>query len=151
MFCREYMTVDPPMLHADDTVATATRELVDRRQLVLAVVDDSGGYLGLFGVFDLMALLLPSGAVEGLVPDLGFMADDPAELRERLGEKGDLAIGAVLDSDLPVLHPDTPIVEALFLIQKHRTPLAVVEEPSGRLLGLLTHWDALACVRGQER
>ena len=142
------MMPDPPTLAAETTVGEALRRLSGTRLAALPVVDGTGAYLGLFGADDAIGLLLPAGAGEGLVPDLGFMADDPGELRERLAAKADLAIGPLLQPGRPVLGPDSPIVEALFLLHKHRHPLAVVDPGSGRLLGLVSEWEALAALRG---
>jgi len=40
-----------------------------------------------------IGLILPSGTASGLVPDLGFMADDPGEIRDRLAEHAGRPIG----------------------------------------------------------
>ena len=98
----------------------------------------------------MIGLLLPSGTVGGLVPDLGFMADDPDEIRDRLAERARQPIGPLLHHDLPTLSPESPIVEVLFLLHKHRHPLAVVD-PEGRLVGLMTHWEALAALQSRPR
>ena len=144
------MMPDPPTLAAETTVGEALRRLSGARLAALPVVDGTGAYLGLFGADDAIGLLLPAGAGEGLVPDLGFMADDPGEISERLAEKGAQPIGPLLHHDLPTLGPASPIIEALFLLHKHRHPLAVVD-PDGRLVGLVTHWEALAAVRDRPR
>src|SRR6185295_7452595 len=94
--------------------------LTSQRLFALPVADAAGIYAGLFGVYDVIGLLLPSGAADGLIPDLGFMADDPGEIRERLAEQARRSIGPLLHDDLPTLGPESPIVEALFLLHKHR-------------------------------
>ena len=57
---------------------------------------------------------------------------------------------AHLRTDLPVLRPDTPIVEALLLFYRERSTLPVVEAASGRLLGVLSYWDALSAITGNS-
>jgi hypothetical protein len=103
----------------------------------------------MFGVFELLALLLPKGAtLDHLVPDLSFLGDDFSALQARLGESEAQPVGPLARTDLPVLHPDTAIIQALLLFHQGRSSLAVVEEGSGRLLGLLSYWDALAALVG---
>jgi CBS domain-containing protein len=150
MTCRDFMIRNPPTLAAETTVGEAVRMLTDQRLFALPVADAAGIFGGLFGVYDVIGLLLPSGTAEGLVPDLGFMADDPGEIRDRLAEQARRPIGPLLHHDLPTLSPESPIVEALFLLHKHRHPLAVVD-PDRRLLGLMTHWEALAALQSRPR
>jgi CBS domain-containing protein len=52
--------------------------------------------------------------------------------------------------DLPVLRPDTPVVESLLLLYRNRSALPVVDEATGRLAGVLSYWDALAAIAGKR-
>jgi CBS domain-containing protein len=150
MTCRDYMIRNPPTLAADTMVGEAMALLTSQRLFALPVADATGTYRGLFGVYDVIGLLLPSGTAGGLVPDLGFMADDPGEIRDRLAEHAGRPVGPLLHDDLPTLRPESPIVEAFFLLHKHRHPLAVVD-PDRRLVGLMTHWEALAALSSRPR
>jgi len=139
-------------LRGGDTVGMAAARLMANRYIILPVVDADGRYIGLFGVFELLGLLLPKVAtLNTLVPDLGFMADDLPGLQARLGGLRDRAIGPLARRDLPVLRPDTPIIQALLLLYRNRITLPVVEEASGRLVGVLSYWDALAAVGAADR
>ena len=144
------MIRNPPTLAADTMVGAAMALLTSQRLFALPVADATGTYRGLFGVYDVIGLLLPSGTAGGLVPDLGFMADDPGEIRDRLAEHAGRPIGPLLHDELPTLRPESPIVEAFFLLHKHRHPLAVVD-PDRRLVGLMTHWEALAALSSRPR
>jgi CBS domain-containing protein len=48
-----------------------------------------------------------------------------------------------------VLRPDLSPVEALLLFYRNRSTLPVVEEGSGKLVGVLSYWDALAAISGK--
>lgn len=149
MTCSAIMTANPVTLRGDDTVAQAAETLMARRFIILPVVDGGGRYLGLFGAFELVSLLLPRAATLGhLIPDLGFMADNLPALQEKFREIKDEPIKSHLRSDLPVLRPDTTVVEALLLFVRERSTLPVVDPASGRLLGVLSYWDALASITG---
>ncbi len=147
MTCRAIMTPHPQTLRAEDTVGEAARRLLAGRFHMLPVVDAEGRYVGSFGVFGLIGLLLPRAAtLNALVPDLGFMADDHAALQRRLGELAQEPVGRHMRTDLPVLRPETSIVEALLLFYRKRFTLPVVDEATGRLLGIVSPWDALAAI-----
>lgn len=149
MTCSAIMTANPATLRGDDTVAQAAEVLMGKRFIILPVVDGDGRYLGLFGAFELLRLLLPTAAtINRLIPDLGFMADNLPALQEKFAQFRDEPIKAHLRSDLPVLRPDTPVVEALLLFYRERSTLPVVDRASGRLLGVLSYWDALASITG---
>ena len=151
MGCSSIMTASPVTLRGDDSVAQAAEVLLNKRFIILPVVDADGRYLGLFGAFELLRALLPRAAtINHLIPDLGFMADDLPVLREKFGELRTQRIAAHLRTDLPVLRPDTPIVEALLLFYRERSTLPVVEAASGRLLGVVSYWDALNAITSND-
>ncbi len=141
------MTIDPVTLRTDDRVALAAERLMAKRFINLPVVDAEGRYQGLFGVFELLRLLLPRGAtVDHLLPDLRFMADDLSALQVHFGEMAGEPIGRHIRTDLPVLGPETPVIEALLQFYRNRTTLPVVDPSSRKLLGVLSYWDALAAI-----
>jgi CBS domain-containing protein len=149
MTCQAIMTARPLTLREGDTVGAAARQLIEQRHIILPVVDDRGRYLGLFGVFDLVKALLPRVAtLDDLVPDLSFLAEDMAGLHDRFAELGAKPVGAFARKDMPVLRPDMPVVEALLLFYRNRSTLPVVEEATGRLLGVVSYWDALSAIAG---
>jgi hypothetical protein len=42
------------------------------------------------------------------------------------------------------------VIEALLHFYRHRSTLPVVDKTTGRLLGVLSYWDALAAVAGKK-
>jgi CBS domain-containing protein len=151
MSVRAIMTAEPLTLRADETIGHAVELLLQHRFIVLPVVDDRDCYLGQFDVWDLLGLLLPKAATldKHLLPDLKFVADNLPELQARLGGLRDQPVGPIARPDLPLLRPDTPVTEALLQFYRHRSPLPVVEE-GGRLVGILSYWDAIAAVAGHR-
>lgn len=149
MTVRSIMTAAPPTLRADDTVGAAVDLLLGKRQILIPVIDADRRYLGEFDVWDLLGLLLPKAAtLDGLVPDLGFIADDLPGLREKFAALRGQPVGPLARTNLPHLDPDMPVTEALLLFYRHRSALPVVDKADGRLLGVLSYWDALAAVAG---
>jgi CBS domain-containing protein len=106
----------------------------------------------MFGIYDLMGLLIPKVALAGgLMPNLRFMGDDPEELRAKFREVSSRPIGEVAERDMPILHPDTPEIEALRLFCLERTTLPVVERGTRKLVGIVSYWDAVRAVTGMIR
>lgn len=144
------MTAKPVTLRADDSVAKAAEILLKNRYLILPVVDGEGRYSGVFDVWDLLALLLPRAAtMDDLVPNLGFLGDDLPALQKKLKDIGGQPVGPLARPDLPLLRPDMSPVEALLLFYRHRSTLPVVDEDSGKLVGVMSYWDALAAISGR--
>ena len=149
MTVRSIMTADPATLRAEDTVGVAVDLLLDRRYILLPVVDADSRYLGEFDVWDLLGLLLPKAAtLDKLVPDLGFIADDLPGLKEKFAALRGQPVGPLARTSLPHLEPDMPVTEALLLFYRQRSALPVVDKSSGRLVGVLSYWDALNAVAG---
>lgn len=149
MTCSLIMTANPHTVPDSETVGEAARILVQHRCNHLPVVDAQGIFIGMFGLYDLMNLLIPKVALAGgLVPNLRFMGDDPEALRARFRDVRSRAVSEVAERDIPVLHPDTPEIEALRLFCLERTTLPVVERGTKKLVGIVSYWDALRAVTG---
>jgi CBS domain-containing protein len=144
-----FMTKNPVTLRADDTVGRAAEIMLKNRYLILPVVDAERRYTGVFDMWDLLALLLPKGAVVDHLPGLGFLADDLPALQQKLKGMSEQKVGPLARPDLPMLRPDTSPVEALLLFYRNRSTLPVVDETSGKLVGVLSYWDALAAISGK--
>jgi CBS domain-containing protein len=152
MTCSLIMTPNPQTAPASETVGEAVRILVEHRYNNLPVVDANGTFIGMFGIYDLMGLLIPKVALAGgLMPNLRFMGDDPEELRAKFREVSSRPIGEVAERDMPILHPDTPEIEALRLFCLERTTLPVVERGTRKLVGIVSYWDAVRAVTGMIR
>ena len=146
MTCRAIMTPEPMTLRETDPIRLAADRLLANRFILLPVVSDAEHYVGAFGVFELVALLLPKIAtVDEVLANLSFLADDVAGLRERYAVLADGPVGPHVRTDLPLARPETPIAEALLRFHRNRFTLPVVEA-DGRLVGIVSYWDALAAV-----
>jgi CBS domain-containing protein len=146
------MTANPRTALESETVGEASRILVEHRYNNLPVVDADGKFIGMFGIYDLMGLLIPKVALAGgLMPNLRFMSDNPEELRAKFREVSSRPIGDVAERDMPVLYPDTPEIEALRLFCRERTTLPVVERETKKLVGIVSYWDAVRAVTGIAR
>lgn len=147
MTCAAIMTAKPPKVSGSDSVAAAARALIGRRADALPVVDSEGCFIGMFGVHDLLALIVPRVALAGdLRPNLRFVGDDPGELRKKFAAVGKKHVSECCDRHAVTLHPETPAIEAIRLVCRGQVTLAVVERNTRKLVGIVSSWDAIRAV-----
>jgi CBS domain-containing protein len=73
---------------------------------------------------------------------VGFIQDTLADLQERVDAVANDPVSRHLDTEVPVLDPDTPLMNAMLFLHRQRNVLPVVE--NGKLLGIVSVWDVLA-------
>jgi CBS domain-containing protein len=148
-WCRSIMSEPPAVLKPSDTIGSALQTMVRLLVPALPVVDPGGRYLGMLPRSRLIALAMPGLLSHederhplGLLRDVGFISDTLADLQERLDAVANDPVTQHLDTEVPVLHPDTPLMNAMLILYRQRNILPVVED--GRLLGVVSVWDLLA-------
>lgn len=136
-------------LNPTDKVSDALRVMHDQHLRNLPVVDDEDRFVGLFGVQQLIRLLLPKAAQfnSGLT-DLSFMPDELGELYHRLRDAGQRPVSEYLadDDDLVICTPSTPFPEVLELLYKSTNtslPVIIVDGEKDKLVGMVSGWDIL--------
>ena len=82
--------------------------------------------------------------------DIKMPGVDGLELQAKLKEIGGQPVGPLARADLPLLKPETPVVEALLLLYRNRTTLPVVDE-NDCVIGVLSYWDALAAIANKKK
>ena len=143
------MTRDVVTLKATDTVSHGLRVMHEEHVRTLPVVDDDGRFLGLFGIRQVVHLLLPKAAqIEYGLTNLSFMPDDLGELLHRLQQVGQKPVADFLAPATDVLSckPSTPMPEVLELLhQSFNTslPVVIVEGSENRVVGMVSSWDVL--------
>lgn len=148
---RDVMDPNPTVLAPTDTVATGIRHIMEKRYRNLPIVDAGGRYLGVFGVGCLLRLVLPKAAVmEQGLEDVSFVSDSLKDLRRRLKEIEDQPVTLCLSDEATDIEPDTPLVETLLVLYRTRRSVPVVNPADGRLLGVVSYWDAGRAILAQE-
>jgi CBS domain-containing protein len=143
------MNKSPTTISEQESVADAAAKLISRHFTSLPVVDVQGFYIGMFRLYDLLGLLVPRVALAGnLMANLRFIADDPEELRNRYHEIRERRVGEVANRNAPTLDPESPEVEAIRLFCRNHTSLPVVDRQSGRVIGIVSCWDAMRAIVG---
>lgn len=149
MSCTAIMTKDPLTISEQETVAGAAAKLIAHHYTSLPVVDAGGRFVGMFGIYDLLGLLVPRVALAGnLISNLRFITDDPEELRHRYDEVKSRPVSEVADRNAARLTPDAPEIEAIRLCCRSHTPIPVVEKESERVIGIISCWDTARAIAG---
>ena len=121
MTCATIMNPAPHTVGENETIGSAAALMVEYRVSRLPVIDGNGRLLGVFGIDNLLALLMPQVAMASdLVSNLRFMADDPEAISRRFAQIKNSPVRRAIDRDPPIVHPDTPVMEAIRLFSEGR-------------------------------
>lgn len=147
--CRSIMSDPPTVLKPADSVSVALQTMVRERLPALPVVDTDGRYVGMLPRSRLVALAMPRVLSHDTdqqplarLLQVGFIRDSLADLQERMAAAANDPVSQHLDREVPVLSPDTPLMNAMLFLYRQRNILPVVE--NGKLLGIVSVWDVLA-------
>ena len=147
MSCIAIMNKSPITIGEGESVADAAAKLVSNHFTNLPVVDTQERYIGMFGLYDLVGLLVPRVALAGdLMSNLRFITDDPEELRRKYRDVQNRRVAEVANRNAPTLDPDSPEMEAIRLFCRNHISLPVVDRESGRVIGIVSCWDAIRSV-----
>ena len=141
----------PKFLRETDTIGMAARQIVEHRCISLPVVDSEDRFVGLFGIFDLLALLVPRVAVIGnLLPNLQFLSDDDDQMRQKFLSLKDSPVKRAVNREAARVYPDTPLIEAIRLLCRNHLVIPVVTPDSEKLVGIISFWDAARHIMGPD-
>jgi CBS domain-containing protein len=145
----DVMSEPPLVLQRDDSVADALKRMLDQRLTSAPVVDGKDRFVGMFRVRRVVGLALPKAAtLDKLVDDISFLNESLDDLKRRLGAVAKDAVGRHLDDTVPVVTPKMALAEILLLLYRSSNTLPVVEQPSRKLLGIVTSQRILNSLLG---
>ena len=144
MLCRNAMVTNVISAGPDQTIRDALGLFEKHGIRAVPIVDAGGRLLGQF-TFDVMLSNLLPGAVMVDAHDLmavnlrlGYLVDAEPDVAKHLRGLLPVKLGEVMDRDVKVAHPDTPLWEGIRFLVQHGSPTPVVDEKTGKLLGLLS-------------
>ena len=149
--CGDIMRPMKRSLHKDDPAQAAVDFMMETHMGLVPVVDAEERFVGLISGDRLMHFMLPKHLtmVRGL-DRMSYLRESPEELRERLDELGGRSIGEIMDSRVKVVHPDSPLVEAMQILSGTQFVVPVVDRESGELLGAISFFTIFSRIRGEE-
>ena len=146
----EIMNRAPVSVRSDSTFGSAFQTLVESRLTTIPVVDADGVYKGIFDLKDIWDILLPKAAQlsRKSIEDLSFVSSSIDKMKDQIAEAAALPIGQFLTSeDLPALHPESPLIQAVLLFDEYGEMLAVVDRQTRKLVGTIGAWQLLDAMR----
>ena len=138
-------TIDSKM-----TVEQALNMLDEKQIRSAPVVDDEGRLLGTFSSHDLLASLVPLGAMEGVLPRLSFAHGAAPVIASKLRMFFPHPVTEYMESNIVTVSAGVSTWEALRLICKHKHPLPVIESSTNMLIGLITEQSAIDALLHME-
>lgn len=151
--CSSIMTAKPLTLSRKDTVAHAAEWMLAYHLLGIPVVEEDGRYVGMFLKSTLVSRLLPKVvSLDEHIPDMArlldvrYLPDTLDDVRARYNAIAGDAVEKHVRTDAPIVRPDTPLSHALFLLHRVRNFLPVVDQSSGKLIGVVSTWNAISRV-----
>lgn len=139
------MIKDVYTIRPDDTVETALEKMDKHNIRALPVTDKDNVLVGTLCLKTVLEHLLP---VAVTMPDglqrLNFVVGAAPGVAKRLFKLKPKLVKDVMEDDVIVVHPETQTWEAIRLMVKYTSPIPVVEEHNGKLLGIISEQSALA-------
>jgi len=147
--CAAIMTRQPVTIAETVSIGEGAALILSHGYINLPVVDGQNRLVGLFGVYDLLALLVPRIAMVGdLVPNLRFLNDDMAALHETYRAVSGSPIRAAMNREPVTVNPETPIMEAIRLFCRNHMTIPVVTRDTREVCGMISYWDAARAIVG---
>ena len=137
--CSAIMHSPPTRLYLDSTVHEAIELLIEHHMYNVPVVDSKDIFVGEISVRRLTGLLLPvSLRMEQGLKNTSFMRETLGDIRQRLGAVSDNPIGPYIATDITVVYPDSPLIDALMLLYHKYIRIPVVSPADRRLVGAIS-------------
>jgi CBS domain-containing protein len=141
----------------DDTIGDTLTLLGQHGIRAIPIVDAAGTLVGWFNFDVVLANLLPGPitvehhGLEDANLRLDYLVDAGDSVANRLKTLSAVKLREVMSSDVPAVHPDTPLWEGIRMLFQHGSPVPVVEESGRRLLGLLSVPSVICELAGAAR
>lgn len=149
--CSAIMHIPPTHLYVDSTVHEAIELLIEHHMYNVPVVDRAGIFVGEISVRRLTGLLLPASLrMERGLKNTSFMRETLADIRQRLGVVSGDTIAPYVATDITVVYPDSPLIDALMLLYHKYIRIPVVNRLDGRLVGSISLITVLRALETQD-
>ena len=126
----------PTHLYLDNTVHEAIELLIEHHMYNVPVVDRNDRFVGEISVRRLMGLLLPvSLSMDKGLRNTSFMREGLDDIKQRLDAVKNKSIAPYVATDITVVYPDSPLIDALMLLFHKYIRIPVVNRDDRRLVG----------------
>ena len=144
MDCKSVMAPIKKALYADELAGVAIDFMVEKHMGLVPVTNRDGTFAGLISGSCLMAMMLPRtlSAISGSFHNTSFLNENASEMEERFSVLRERTVGEMLDSQVQVAHPETPLIDPLMMIKDQQNVVPVVDEQNV-LLGAISFFSVL--------
>lgn len=143
MPCASATVQNVPPLKPDQEIGDVMKLFKKHHTENFPVVDEEGILLGYLSQNIILKNLIP---VSFTVPGAGagsMRIGAAPGIAKRLKKIKPLKVGDLMERKFQSVHPETPIWEGVHMLVEHGSPLMVVEEKTGRFIGLINRSSAL--------
>jgi CBS domain-containing protein len=140
MFCRHYMVryaAAQSTVLDTATLGEALARMVKHHMQQLLVVNAEGVFLGEITTFMLAKLLVPDLQGRAQTQDEA-QVETVADIDERIAPFLGRKVAEFVGHDNPVVHPDTPLSEAVKVLASGKLRLPVVDPATNQLVGVIS-------------
>lgn len=150
MDCQSVMRITETRLFADAPLSEAIDFMVAHHMGRVPVVDREEVFVGLLNGDRLMNALLPHTLtmMRGF-RRAGFLRESREELEERLADLREKPVADLMDHKVEVVHPQTPLADALYYLSNRQAVIPVVGRDDGRLLGAISALSVMRALLGE--
>lgn len=136
MPCYAAMNDKPVFAHEDQTVQEVLTILEKKKIDYIAIVDDKKTLQGVFSYRELFKNLLPVSIPMAGAGNMSLKLNAPG-VAKRLLKVEPLPVRDVMDRKPTVVYPETPTWKGTTMFAQTGEPLFVVDESTGKLLGVV--------------
>ncbi|MFO1128613.1 MAG: CBS domain-containing protein [Rhodospirillales bacterium] len=115
-------------------LSAALARMIKHHLQQLIVIDANDKYVGEITSFTLAKLLLPEGDQSAQEAEWETVGDVDQRIQPQLGRR----VADFVDTNCPVMRPDTPLGEALVLLAEGTLRMPVVDPATEKLCGVIS-------------
>jgi CBS-domain-containing membrane protein len=142
--CTKAIVKDVVTATPNQTVEDILKVFKEKNIRNIPVLDDAGKFLGLFGLQQIAVNLLPkSAAMEDGVDNLNFIVGATPGIAKRLRKLHEVQIGELLNTKAATVTPETSTIEALLVLAKRGSPVAIIDDQTNEFKGVITRQTLL--------
>ena len=142
--CSDAMIANVITIKPDTTIAEALDIFTKNNIRSVPVISDEEKLAGILGLRHVLQKLLPASVtMEDGLKRLDFVMGATPGIAKRLEKVKKLSAAEIMDKNPIVLHPDTATWEALRIIALYGSPAPIVEEATGKFVGMISRQTLL--------
>ena len=141
MYCRHYMVRSTPTVLDTATLAEAMAAMIKHHRQQMLVVNAEGEFVGEISTFTLAKMLLPEGDAEQTQEEAE--KETVVDVDDRIAPYLNRRVRDFVEHDLPVMHPDTPLANAVRLLASGKLRLPVVDPETNKFVGAISSLTVL--------